>query len=95
MLLRPRCSSISSSRPFPPVTRAGSFIQYVRERYGLSGVRALWTGGRYGLARTVGTTVGEVEEEWLRVLGGVDVPQQALGRVGPLACEGTVATVSE
>lgn len=71
-----------------PHLEAGSFVQFLRERYGMPGVRALWTDGLTGAAAKAGMTVDSLEAAWHNVVSRAGGAQAStLDPRGRVRCE--------
>ncbi len=55
---------------------AGSFIEFLYERYGVNAVRSLWEKGAVGIPSVIGKPLEEVKSEWLEA---IDKSQDAVG----------------
>jgi hypothetical protein len=49
----------------------GSFVKYLKETYGMDGLRRVWRGGSASIPRVLGKPLGDLEREWRRLSGGL------------------------
>ena len=71
-----------------PHLQAGSFVTFVRERYGLTALRTLWTGGLAAAERATGASPAALEAAWRAEVRGYAGPASAA--INPrrlIACE--------
>ncbi len=44
----------------------GSFVKYIKEKYGLDIIKELWKLGRIGFENKLGKNISEIEKEWIQ-----------------------------
>lgn len=64
-----------------------SLVRYVRDRWGIGAVRALWQGGLEGGTKAIGTSVPELDRDWRAHLASVSAaPSAAWGEIEAKGC---------
>ncbi|MCX6173746.1 MAG: hypothetical protein NTZ27_03220 [Ignavibacteriales bacterium] len=50
----------------------GSFVKYVKEKYGLDIIKELWKAGRIGFENKLGKNISEIEKYWIQEINKYD-----------------------
>jgi hypothetical protein len=77
-----------------PHLQAGSFVEFVAERFGMPALRELWRGGLAAAAPATALDAGALERAWLRTIHGQDTGVPVPDLTGRVSCEGVDARPS-